>query len=120
MARVFAIGPVRRLVNIVNAGVLALAGSPRWGGLVRGNIAAISYTGRKSGRTITLPVGYERAGDTVTIRVLMPDQKAWWRNFLGAGAQLAIELDGVERTGHAVARRGDDGAVSVTVDLDGS
>jgi hypothetical protein len=55
---------------------------------------------------------------TITIGVQMPDAKNWWRNFLGDGEPLTLELDGADRTGHAVARRDDRGRVTVTVRLD--
>jgi hypothetical protein len=111
-------GQVVRFIGFFNSGVMALAWSPRWGRLVSGYITSISYVGRKSGRQFTLPIGYRRDGNEVTIPVSMPDQKVWWRNFLGAGAPLSIRLDGTDRTGHAVATRDDRGRVSVAVALD--
>jgi hypothetical protein len=50
----------------------------------------------------------------------MPDAKTWWRNFLGAGAPLSMQLKGVDRAGHAVARRDPKGQVTVSVRLDPS
>jgi hypothetical protein len=111
-------GPLKRLVDVFNAGATALADAPVVGPLVSGYITTISYVGRKSGRTFSLPIGYQRSGDTVTIRVGMPDKKAWWRNFLGAGAPMTIQLDGKERSGHAIATRDDRGRVSVVLQLD--
>ena len=73
--------------------------------------------GSKSGRTISLPVGYRRVGDDVVINLATPDAKTWWRNFLGEGAPMTITLDGRDRTGHAVARRDDKGRVAVDVKL---
>ncbi len=118
MARIFASGPVRRFVEIFNSGVTRLTDSPRWGNVVGRYITSISYTGRKSGRQFTLPVGYRRTGDTVTIGANLPDQKAWWRNFLGDGAPMTIQLDGTERSGHAIAHRDERGRVAVTLELD--
>mgnify|MGYP000107783962 CR=1 FL=1 len=98
-------GPGRRAINnAFNAGALALAGAPVVGRFVSRYITTITYTGRKSGRTFTLPVGFRRDGDMVTIRVEMAQQKTWWRNFSGAGAPMSIELDGTVRHGHAVSR----------------
>nr|WP_264067177.1 nitroreductase family deazaflavin-dependent oxidoreductase [Mycolicibacterium komossense] len=111
-------GPLQRFVNLVNAGVTALAGAPVVGRFVERYITTISYVGRKSGRTFSLPIGYRRTGDDITIGVSMPDQKSWWRNFLGAGAPMTIALDGTERTGHAVATRDDRGRVTVALHLD--
>jgi hypothetical protein len=77
----------------------------------------LTYTGRRSGRTFSTPVGYRRTGDDVTIGVRMPDAKTWWRNFLGAGGPLSLHLDGTDRPGHAVARRDEKGRVTVSVKL---
>lgn len=93
--------------------------SPRWGPLVRRHLTQITYTGRRSGRTFSTPVGYRRTGEVVTIGVMMPDAKSWWRNFTGVGGPLTLELDDTDRSGHAVAHRDEKGRVKVTVHLDG-
>lgn len=103
----------------VNAGVTALRDSRRFGPLVGRRITQVTYTGRHSGRSFTMPVGYQRHGDIVTIGARLPDSKTWWRNFLGAGGPISLKLDDTERTGHAVARRDEQGRVTVTVNLDG-
>jgi len=106
-----------RAAPLFNAPVAAMATSARFSGLVSRNIAMVTYTGRRSGRTFSIPVGYRRDGDEVTIGVGMPDAKRWWRNFLGDGAPLTLRLDGTDRPGHAVARRDEEGNVTVTVRL---
>lgn len=111
-------GRARRVVAAVNSGVLALGNAPLLGRLLGGVITPITYTGRKSGRSYTLPVGFRRNGDTVTIGVELAEQKKWWRNFLGDGAPMTIRLDGAERTGHAVARRTSGGRAEVVLTLD--
>jgi hypothetical protein len=109
---------VQRLALVVNAVVRPVVASS-WGRrLVGGTLTLVTYRGRRSGRVVTIPVGYVHRGDEVEIGVEMPDQKVWWRNFTGAGHPIAIRLDGVDRTGHAVARRGDDGMVHIRVALD--
>ncbi|KDN22510.1 hypothetical protein [Amycolatopsis rifamycinica] len=116
-------GPLpKSAITRANACVDTLRTSPRWGPLVRRHLTRISYTGRRSGRTFSTPVGYRRTGDVVTIRVMMPDAKSWWRNFTGDGGPVTLELDGAGRAGHAghaVARRDGKGRVTVTVRLDG-
>lgn len=103
----------------LNRAAVALMDAPVVGGLVRRGLVVIRYTGRKSGQTFELPVGYQRKGDTVVIRVGMPDKKAWWRNFLGEGSAVTfVGLDGRDRTGHALATRDERGGVSVTAQLD--
>jgi hypothetical protein len=112
-------GVFQAMSRAVNRGATALITSPRWGRVVGLGLTTIRYTGRRSGRTVELPVGYRRKGEDILIGVAMPDGKKWWRNFLGAGAPLTILLAGAERTGHAVAVRDARGRVTVTVRLDG-
>ena len=80
-------------------------------------LTVVSYTGRRSGRTFSTPVGYRRKGDVVTIAVMMPDVKNWWRNFTGDGGPLTLDLPGGQRTGRAVARRTAKNRVTITVQL---
>jgi hypothetical protein len=108
---------LRRVVGGFNAGVIALTASPRWGKLLGRSFAVISYTGRRSGRTFSTPVNYRRQGDTVTISVMLPDVKTWWRNFTGDGGPISLQLAGVTRSGHATARRAGPRLVTVTVRL---
>ncbi|QJY48875.1 hypothetical protein [Pseudonocardia broussonetiae] len=98
-------GTFQNLAAAANAVVRPLVLSPRWGRLLGGSMTVVTYTGRRSGRTFSLPVAYRRDGDDVTIRVEFPDRKSWWRGFTGEGGPLAVRLGGVERTGHGVARR---------------
>ncbi|GAA1736768.1 hypothetical protein GCM10009809_34970 [Isoptericola hypogeus] len=107
----------RRFVTRFNARVLAWRSSPRWGRPVRRYLTIVSYTGRRSGRRFSIPVGYRRSGDVVVIPVGLSDAKSWWRNFLGDGGPATVELDGAVRPGHAVARRDDRGRVTVTLQL---
>lgn len=109
---------VQRLAAAANTAVLPFLASSLGHRLVGGSLTVITYRGRRSGRVVSLPVGYRHQGQEVRIGVELPDQKAWWRNFTGDGHPLTIRLDGVDRTGHAVARRGDDGRVGITVTLD--
>ena len=104
---------------IVNKLFVGLIDAPVVGSLVRRALINIRYIGRRSGKTIETPVGYRRSGDTITINVTSPDAKSWWRNFLGEGGPITLlRLDGVDRTGHAVADRDEKGRVTVTVQLD--
>ena len=107
-----------RVFAAVNPRLVQLLRSPRWGPRLGRQLAVLTYTGRRSGRTISTPVGYGRSGDAVTIRVGLAGAKTWWRNFLGGGGPVAIRLAGVDRTGRAVAHRDDRGRVTVSVQLD--
>ncbi len=102
---------------LFNAPVAALANSRRFGGLVNRNITMLGYTGRRSGRAFTTPVAYRRAGTEIVIAANLPEAKTWWRNFLDGGGPVTLQLDGVQRTGHAIAERDAKGRVTVTVRL---
>jgi hypothetical protein len=107
------------LAGIVNGFFVGLIDAPVLGSLVRRGLINIRYVGRRSGRTIQTPVGFRRSGDSITINVMSPDKKTWWRNFLGEGGTITLlKLDGADRTGHAVANRDENGRVSVAVQLD--
>lgn len=108
---------LRRAVDGFNGCVVAQRDSPRWGRFVSRRITVVTYTGRRSGNTFSIPVAYQLAGDVVTIGVRLPDAKKWWRNFTGEGGPLTLQLDGADRTGHATARRDGRGRVTVTVHL---
>lgn len=106
-----------RAAPLFNAPVAAIAASPRFGKLLRRNVTMISYTGRRSGRTFSIPVAYRRRGDEVEVGANLPDAKTWWRNFVGEGGPVTLTLDGTERAGHAVAHRDADGRVTIRIRL---
>jgi len=107
------------IVGIVNKLFVGLIDAPVVGPVVRRGMINIRYVGRRSGKTIQTPVGYRRSGDEVVINVMSPDNKTWWRNFLGEGGPITLlKFDGADRTGHAVASREENGRVKVTVQLD--
>lgn len=108
---------VMRAAPVFNAPVAALANSRRFGRLLSRNITMLTYTGRRSGRTFSIPVAYRRSGGDIVINVNMPEAKTWWRNFLNTGGPLTLRLDQTERAGHAVATQDDRGRVTVTVRL---
>jgi len=112
-------GPLPRwLTSSANTLVTGLRSAPLWGSRVSQKLTVVTYTGRRSGRTVSTPVGYRRVGSTVTIPVSLPERKTWWRNFTGDGGPLSLHLDGADRTGHAVAEVTDKSHVVVTVRLD--
>ncbi|WP_067823728.1 hypothetical protein [Nocardia inohanensis] len=100
-----------------NAKMARLLALPGIGWLLGRGFVVITYVGRRSGKTISTPVNYLRWRKKVYIGVAMADKKTWWRNFLGEGAPISLHLNGVERTGFAVAHRGKR-QVTVRVTLD--
>jgi hypothetical protein len=70
---------------------------------ISGSLALLSYTGRKSGKRFTTPVGYHRAGQHILVFTHSP----WWKNFEG-GAPVTMLIEGKEVQGHAEAIRDPD------------
>ena len=68
--------------------------------LFSGSILLITYQGRRSGKTYTLPVQYVRTGDTLNIVPGAPEIKTWWRN-LRAGAPVQLRLCGQDLSARA-------------------
>ena len=99
--------------------VIALLLRSRLHPLVSRQLTLITVTGRRSGREHTLPVAYQESGQRLTIPVMWPERKLWWRN-LHDGAPVRLRLRGVDRTGMAHARVNDQDGVSVEVVLDKS
>ncbi len=66
------------LNHVVNPFVRALLKSPLHPLLSR-RVLLLRLTGRRSGRTIELPVGYVAAGDGIVVTVGAPERKQWWR-----------------------------------------
>lgn len=116
MARGIFNSPAVRWFNAATVGLTRLPLLSRW---LRDAVVVIRYRGRRSGQTFETPVSVQRDGDQVTVNVMAPDQKNWWRNFLGEGGPITfVNLDGRDRSGHATAHRDADGRVSVTATLD--
>jgi hypothetical protein len=49
--------------------------------VLSGSTDLIRYTGRRTGRTITIPTQYALSGSDLLILVARADTKTWWRNF---------------------------------------
>lgn len=65
-------------------------------GMVSKSIVVISFTGKKSGKTISTPVSYSQSGKQVTIFT----HAKWWKNLVG-GAPVKLSLRGKEACGMA-------------------
>jgi len=53
--------------------------------LLSPGLMLITVTGRKTGRRYTIPVGYQRIGDTIMVMVAEARKKQWWRNYREPG-----------------------------------
>jgi F420H(2)-dependent quinone reductase len=101
--------------RVVNPPVRLLLNSPAHR-LASGSMALITVTGRRSGRSFTIPTSYRRDGERVTIAVAWPESKLWWRNLTGIGAPVELEIAGQHYRGQAIVH-GDE-ASGVTVEVD--
>ena len=66
--------------NSMNRVLIPTLRSPA-GRLLGRRLTAMSYTGRRTGRTYDLITLYARAGNTVVIAVGAAKHKTWWRQF---------------------------------------
>lgn len=83
--------------KVINPLMTALLRSPLHG-LVSDSLLLVTFTGRKSGREYTTPVGYEAVDGT--LYVTSQTDRVWWKNLRG-GADVTVRLRGEERAGHA-------------------
>ena len=61
-------------------------------------VALLGFTGRKTSQSYTIPVSYQREGDTVT--VVTKKLHNWWRNF-ETPAEVELRLAGSTYSGKA-------------------
>ena len=93
------------LQSLGNPFVRALLRS-RLHGLLSGSLLLVTYSGRRSGRTFTIPVLYAEAGSELVVYVGRSREKVWWRNLRG-GAPVRVRLRGHELAGTATVVVGD-------------
>jgi hypothetical protein len=69
-----------RLLDRLNPLLVTILRSPlHW--LASPGLMAITITGRRTGRTYTIPVGYHDFGDAIVVMVSDAPGRSWWRNF---------------------------------------
>jgi hypothetical protein len=73
--------------------------------VVSAGLMTITYTGRRSGRRITIPVGYQDHAKHVDILVSKAPRKKWWRNFKSLGA-VELRIRGKRVVRVAIVREG--------------
>ena len=83
----------------INPLVTAVLRSPfHW--LLSFGLMLVTITGRRTGRRYTIPVGYQRHGDILTILVSEAPKKQWWRNFRDP-APVEVRVKGKSLSGIA-------------------
>lgn len=100
--------------RLINSAVRTILRSPLHR-LLSGRLAIVTYIGRRSLQTHTLPVMYARHADTYCVLVGNAANKKWWRNFHtrqparllvgGKTHHLLGEVLSVDHPGHAPALR---------------
>ena len=90
-------GWLKPLFKVINPVMKALLRSPLHG-VVSGSLLLVTFTGRKSGREYTTPVGYEAVDGR--LYVTSQTDRVWWKNLRG-GAEVSVRLRGEVREGHA-------------------
>jgi deazaflavin-dependent oxidoreductase (nitroreductase family) len=88
--------PSIRVLHTINPFVAAILRSPLHG-LLSKQVILLTYTGRKTGKRYTIPVGYARDGETLVVF----SSRTWRRNLRG-GAPVEVRLQGRRYTGTAV------------------
>jgi hypothetical protein len=81
--------------------------------MVGKGVALLTFTGRKTGKTYTIPVSYQRDDDTIT--VITKRSRNWWRNFQPA-AVVELRLAGRNFQGRAEAAIGESDVLDFMMD----
>lgn len=66
--------------------------------IVSQNMMLMTYTGRKSGKTYTVPMNYLENGDRLS--TISSRDRVWWRNLRGGG-DVILRLRGKDIPAHA-------------------
>lgn len=89
-------GPPQAMFKLVNPIVKGVLASPLHG-LLDKSLMLITFTGRKSGKSYTIPVGYHPQPDG-TLRVF--SSHTWWKNLRG-GKPVSLRLRGQKVAAYA-------------------
>jgi hypothetical protein len=87
--------PPRLVLAVVNPVIRTLLRSPLHR-LLSKQLMLLSVTGRRTGRTYTVPVGRHESNGTLVVSV-----SGGWRHNLRGGVPVRVTLDGRERAGYA-------------------
>jgi hypothetical protein len=97
----------------VNRCLVALLRSPLHR-LASGGLLALTVTGRRSGRRLTLPVEYAADGDRLIVAAVHASAKRWWRNLRG-GAPVQVAWRGRAMAGTGLVLDGQAAADALAV-----
>ena len=106
--------PTAKPASWMNAVMKAMLKTPGVQRILGRAIALLTVTGRRSGRAITLPISYERDGDSVVM--VTKRVRVWWRN-LEADPEVRLRLAGKEYAATATVSVGDSAALPVFLEF---
>jgi deazaflavin-dependent oxidoreductase (nitroreductase family) len=86
-------------VTVQNAVVRGLLRSPLHQ-LLSGSVLLLTYTGRRTGKTFTIPILYAEDGPRLIVYAGHSEKKEWWRN-LRTEAEVRVRVRGADLTGMA-------------------
>jgi hypothetical protein len=86
-------------MHVLNRIVGTILQSPLHG-VLSGSVLLVTYTGRISDRTFTVPVLYAGRNEELLVYVGHHERKHWWRNLRG-GAPVHVRLRGADLAGSA-------------------
>lgn len=107
--------PLWLLNHLANPVVRLVLRSP-FHRLLSSAVMLLTYRGRRSGRSYTMPVQYARAGDTVYVVPGWSARKTWWRNLRG-GAPVQLRVQGRILSGRAEVLAGRDDTEAIATGL---
>lgn len=86
--------PSRRVLRMINPFVSVILRSPLHR-MLSNSVLLLTFTGRKTWKRYTIPVGYTHEGDTLTLF----SSKSWYKNL--PGRSVTVRLEGRSRKGRA-------------------
>lgn len=95
-----------RFASLRDATVRVLLRSP-FRRLLGPGMLLVTYRGRRTGHSRTIPVQYVRDADRVLVFVAQPSRKQWWRN-VEEDQQVELTIDGRRQPARAVVQVGAD------------
>jgi hypothetical protein len=95
--------PPLRLLRLANPFVRLVLRSPAHR-LLSSGLMLVAYTGRRSGRSVEIPVMYAPVAGAMVALAADREQKLWWRVFrAGAPATLTVRRERIDATGRVLA-----------------